>query len=146
MEYIKFGTQNNSPEEAAKKAYANGYYIEAIQTLHGFIENQANELLLLIGCEIFNSKQIDIWDLAYERSFSDTLKVLRILNQITQEEYIDFKKFNSLRNKIIHQYYKEPYEKIYDGIPKREYDEVFKETIKQIHFFGSKSDELIFRQ
>lgn len=143
MEYIKFNGKNNLPEEAAKKAYENGYYIEAIQTLHGFIENQANELLLLIGCEIFNSKHSDIWDLTYERSFSDTLNVLRILNQITQEEYRDFKKFNSLRNKIIHQYYKEPYEQIYIGIPKREYDEVFNETIKQIHFFGSKSEELV---
>ena len=139
MEYIKF---NGLPDEIAQNAYDEGHFMEAIQHLHGFIENQASSYLMLFGCIYYDSKQEDIWDLSDELSFVNVLKVLRILNQITEEEYLQFKKFNSLRNKIIHQYYKEPYEKIYLGIPKREYDEVFQETIKQIYFFTEKSESL----
>ena len=133
MEHIKF---KGLPDEIAQNAYNKGYFMEAIQHLHGFIENQACSFLMLFGCVKYDSKQEDIWDLSDELSFVNVIKVLRILNQINQKEYLQFKKFNSLRNKIIHQYYKEPYEKVYLGLPKREYDEVFQETIKQIYFFN----------
>ena len=60
MEYIK---SSKVPDERAQKAYEAGYYIEAIQTLHGFIENQARSFLMLVGCVYCNSKQKETWDL-----------------------------------------------------------------------------------
>jgi len=140
MEYIK---KKGVGTEAAEEAYKNGYYVEAIQTLHSFLEAQARSYLMLIGCMHFNAKQSDTWDLADTLSFNDTLKVLLILNQITNEQYAEFKRFNSLRNKIVHQLYKEPYAKEYLGVPKQQFDEVFKETIKEAFFFTEKCEEII---
>ena len=122
MKYIKW---KGLPDEAAKKAYEDGYYIEAIQNLHGYLENQARSLLMLVGCVHFESKQSEVWDLSDTISLNDTLKVLRVLNQITDEEFSRFKRFNSLRNKVVHQYYKEPYENENLVVPKREFNEVF---------------------
>ena len=140
MEYIK---NSGIPDEEAQRAYDDGYYIEAIQNLHGYIENQARSLLMLVGCVHFSAKQKETWDLSDTISLNDTLKVLRILNQITEEEFSKVKAFNALRNKIIHQYYKEPYEKVHLGVPKKEYDEVFHETLRQAHFFTSKCEAIV---
>ncbi len=140
LEYIK---PKEMPDELAKKAYDDGYYIEAIQVIHGWLENQARSFLMLVGCVHFDSKQSDAWDLSDTISLNDTLKVLRILNQISTEELSNFKKFNTLRNKMVHQYFKSPYEKEYHGIPKREYDEVFEETIRQAYFFTEKCEAIV---
>ena len=102
VEYIK---SSGIPDEEAQRAYDGGYYIEAIQNLHGYVENQARSFLMLVGCVHFNARQEETWDLSDTVSLNDTLKVLRILNQITEEEFLKFKAFNALRNKIIHQYY-----------------------------------------
>ena len=140
MKYIKW---KGLPDEAAKKAYEDGYYIEAIQNLHGYLENQARSLLMLVGCVHFESKQSEVWDLSDTISLNDALKVLRVLNQITDEEYSKFKRFNSLRNKIVHQFFKEPYEKQYLGVPKRDFDEVFQETQREVYFFTEKCEAII---
>lgn len=140
MEYIK---SSKVPDERAQKAYEAGYYIEAIQTLHGFIENQARSFLMLVGCVHFNSKQKETWDLSDTLTLNNVLKALRILNQISEKEFVQLKKFNALRNKIIHQIYKEPYEKKYSGVPKKEYDEVFMESKNQVYFFTQKCEEIV---
>lgn len=140
MEYV---TPKGMPGELARKAYEDGYFIEAIQTLHGWLENQARSYLMLVGCTYFESNQKDIWDLADSISLNDTLKVLRILNQINDEEFSKFKKFNSLRNKIIHQYFKEPYAAVYKGFPKGQYDEIFEETISEAYYFTRKCEQVV---
>lgn len=142
MEYIT-RSRYKMPDEQAQKAYDDGYYIEAIQTLHGFIENQARSFLMLVGCIHFNSEQEETWDISDTISLNDTLKVLRVLNQISEDEFVQHKKFNALRNKIIHQFYKEPYEKEFLGIPKKEFDEVFYEAKKQAYFFTQKCTEIV---
>ncbi len=73
------------PDELAKKAHDDGYYIEAIQVIHGWLENQARSFLMLVGCVHFKSEQSETWDLSDTISLNDTLKVLRILNQISTE-------------------------------------------------------------
>lgn len=140
VRYIKC---NEPPHEMAQKSYEGGYYIEAIQVLHTWLENQARSYLMLVGCVHFKAEQKDTWDLSDTLSLNDTLKVLRVLNQITGSEYSDFKRFNSLRNKIVHQYFKEPYEKEYLGVPMREYDEVFQGTLSQAYFFTQKCEQIV---
>lgn len=51
------------PDETAQDAYDKGHFMEAIQHLHGFIENQASAYLILFGSVYYGSKQEDIWDL-----------------------------------------------------------------------------------
>ena len=140
MEYIN---PVGDPTELAIKAYRDGYFIEAIQILHGYLENQARSLFMLVGCVHFNAKQSDVWDITDTFSFHECIKALFILNQISADEYKKFLRFNSLRNKIIHQFYKEPYDDIYPGVPKFQYDEVFEHTLEQVDFFRMKNDEII---
>lgn len=71
------------------------------------------------------------------------MKVLRILNQTGAQDFTSLKKFNSLRDKIAHQYFKDPYDKEYLGIPKREYDEVFQETIREEYFLRKSISPLL---
>lgn len=98
---------------------------------------------MLVGSVHFNSKQKDTWDIADTISFNDCLKVLFALNQITRVELDELSEFNSLRNKIVHQIYKEPYEVVHPGVPKSEYDKVFQRTLYQVDFFTRKTEEII---
>jgi hypothetical protein len=140
MEFIK---PKEWPIDAAKKAYDKTYYIEAIQILHGWLENQARCYLHLIGTINFDADHKESYELSDTISFHDCVKVLRILNQITKEEFDRFNKFNSLRNKVIHNYFKEPYEENYEGIPKTEFDEIFNETLNEGLFFTRKNERIV---
>ncbi|QBZ83032.1 hypothetical protein GHNINEIG_01073 [Hydrogenovibrio crunogenus] len=140
MEYIK---QKEMPDIEAEKAYEQGFYIEAIQILHGFMENQAQSLLTLVGCVHFDSKQDEVYDLSDTLGFNAVLKVLFILNQISKEQFDKFNKLNSLRNKIVHQLYKEPYDKIYEGVPKHEYDHVFHGMLEELYVLTRKCEEVV---
>jgi hypothetical protein len=140
MEYIK---HIGDPSEFAQKAYQEGYFVEAIQVLHAFLENQARSLLMLVGCVHFSAAQGDTWDIADSFSLHDCLKVLFVLNQISKEEFKAFNAFNSLRNKVVHQIYKEPYDQHHEGIPKKDYDKLFNRTLEEIDFFTRKNEEAI---
>ena len=140
---MEFVGQKGIPDIAAKKAYLDGYYVEAIQILHGFIENQAQSLLTLVGCIHFDSKQEDVYDISDTIKFPTVLKILYILNQISKDEYDKFNNLNSLRNKIVHQLYKDPYDKFYYGIPKHEYDKVFQDMLEETYFFTEKTEQII---
>ena len=139
MQYIKAGIPDIEP----KKAYDAGYYVEAIQIMHGFIENQAQSYLTLIGSRSFNANMDETSDLCDTLSLTAVLKVLYILNQIKKEEIDSFNQLNSLRNKVIHQLYKEPYDKTYLGVSKQEYDDVFNGMMDKLYFFTHKSEELV---
>ncbi len=127
MEYIKW---KEWPPDRAKKAYDEGYYIEAMQTLHGMLEIKCQELFMLIGAEHYKQKHAEIWDISNEIPFNMLLKVLFVLGQISKEEFDNLQSLNSIRNKIIHQMFKEPYEKEYLGVPKNIYDEVFNRSLE----------------
>jgi len=141
VEYIKF--RKGMPDESAQKAYDSGYYIEAIQILHNFLENQSQSLLTLTGCVHFKSDSDEVGDLTDTIKFINVVKILYILSQITKDEYEWLIKVNSMRNKVIHNIFKEPYNKIYMGIPKNEYDEIFKQTMEQAYLITRKTEEII---
>ena len=139
-QYIKF---EGVPKELAKEAYQKGFYVEAIQILHAFLENQARSLFMLVGCVHFQADQKNTWDIADTLSFHECLKALLILNQITKVQFDEFSKFNSMRNKVVHQIFKEPYDEAHFGVSKSEYDLVFSRTLDQIELFTSKTEETI---
>ncbi len=140
MKYIKI---NAMPDKLAKEAYSKGFYIEAIQILHSYIENQCRSYLMLIGCCHFSANTADTWDLTDTIKFSECIKVLFILNKISRDDYIFHKSLNTLRNNIIHNICKEPYDKVYKGIPKKEYDDIFNKTLDNLYFFTEKCDEIV---
>lgn len=111
--------------EHAKEAYKGKNYIEAIQVLHGWIENKLQELLILSGSIDGNSEISKVWDIANQINLINSARALYVLSQISESEYQRITKFNSLRNQVIHKIYHEPYEKNYEGVPKKQYDEVF---------------------
>ena len=82
-------------------------------------------------------------DIADSFSFHQCLKALFVLNQITKDEFSEFSKFNSLRNKVVHQIFKEPYDQVHEGVPKEDYDTLFNRTIDQIEFFTRKNEDII---
>ena len=140
MEYIN---NRQWPTDRAKKAYDEGYYAEAIQTLHSWLEVICREMLGLVGSVYFKTKLSDTWDITDEISLSNILKVLFILGQITKEEYDGMQELNSMRNKIIHQMYKDPYEKEFKGIPKTEYDRVFNSSLEYCELLQEKNEKLV---
>ena len=139
-EYVK---HVGDPAELAEQAYRKGFYVEAIQILHGFLENQARSLFMLVGSVHFNAAQQQTWDVADTFTLHQCLKALFVLNQITKEEFEEFSKFNSLRNKMVHELFREPYEKEHLGVLRADYDEVFNRTLEQIYFFTRKTEEII---
>ena len=140
---VKFIQLKESPNEAAQSAYDAGYFVEAIQILHGWMESQARQLVMLVGAIHFDAKQSDTWDLTDTIRFSICVKVLFILNQITKPEYDDLTELNQMRNKIIHNLCKEPYELAYIGVPKSGYNKVFKRTLEQIDLLSRKCEQII---
>lgn len=138
-----FIKHSGDPKKLADEAYQRGFYVEAIQILHAFLENQTRSLFMLVGSVHFQANQKDTWDIADTFSFHDCLKVLLILNQITKPEFDEFNKLNSMRNKVVHQIFKEPYEEIHPGVLKSDYDAVFQSTLEEIEFFTRKAEGII---
>lgn len=131
------------PPVYAKKAYDQGFYIEAIQVLHAWVETQARSYFMLVGSVHFKAQQGDTWDLADTFTLNQCLKALYVLNHITKSEYESFKQLNTLRNKVVHQIFREPYEDVYEGVSLAEYDRVFDATLEQADFFVRKNEEII---
>jgi len=136
-------TYRDDPRKLAEQAYQQEFYVEAIQILHAYLENQAQSLLMLVGCVHFNAEQEDTWGIADSFSFHQCVKALFVLNQITKDQFSEFNEFNSLRNKVVHQIFKEPYERAHEGVPKDDYDVIFKRTLDQIDFFTRKNEDII---
>jgi len=139
----KFIRIKGSPTEYARRAYDTGFFVEALQVLHGWIECQARGLLMLIGSVRFNTVLAETWDSVDEISYKDIIKVLLAIGQITKEESIELIQINSTRNKIIHQIFKDPYEKTHDGFPKKEYDRVFQIALFWADKMIQKNEELV---
>jgi hypothetical protein len=133
------------PWEYAQKAYDSGHHIEAIQILHVWIENKLQELLILVGSVKFGAKHKDTWDIANEIPFIHTLRALFVLGQLNSGEYRDLLELNSARNKIIHKLFRDPYEEIYPGFSKKEFDVVFKKSIRELGLIEEKIQTLVFR-
>ena len=140
MEYIKW---KGLPWEYAQKAYDEQHYIEAIQIMHGFLENQLQEILMLVGATKFDTKIEESWNVVNQISFSNCLKILFVIGQLNKKEYNDLIKLNSTRNKLVHQMFFEPYDKISPGFPKKKFDLVFKESIEAVKLVTVKLNNLI---
>jgi hypothetical protein len=118
------------PAEHARDAYKNGYFLEAIHILHGWIEAKLRELLIMSRHGNIRGGYSEVWDIAEETGYNYLTRALLIIGKISKKEYKELQEFNSLRNKIVHKLFHDPYDKEYKGVPLKDYDRVFNRGIK----------------
>src|SRR4051794_6497366 len=94
MDFIR---SNGWPPEHAKKAYDAGYFIEAIQVLHGWIEAKLQELMM-VSSPRSEKGLAPIWDETLELSLIPLVRILTIQGILTDGKATDLRKFNSMRN------------------------------------------------
>lgn len=135
------------PAEHAQDAYDAGYYIEAIQTLHGWIEIKLREFLLLQRIESKTETQ-DLnfgkaWDMTNELSLNQIAKSLFVSGALPEGTLNEILSFNRVRNNITHKLFHDPYENEYLGIPKAEYDKAFHDGVNLGYIIENMSEDKI---
>jgi len=134
------------PVEHARDAYKNGYFLEAVQILHGWIEAKLRELLMMSRHGNIRGGYSEIWDIAEETGYNYLARALLIIGKISKKEYKELQEFNSLRNKIVHKFFHDPYDKEYKGVPLKDYDRVFDSGIKLGKKMGNRSEAVLHRR
>src|SRR5690606_38780264 len=76
------------PPDYAEKVFADGYYLEALQTLHGWIERKLTELLLLQRVRLGASNETwnKAWDTSIEFSLINAAKALFVIGALSEKE------------------------------------------------------------
>jgi hypothetical protein len=121
------------PYEHAKKAYADGYFVEAIQVLHACIERQLRELLFLHRSKPEPHENFDLaYDSMLEIPFNIAVKVLFIQKVISGKERDRLLALNKMRNSLTHKMYFDKANGSWHGNPKTQYDKTFKDALKLI--------------
>jgi len=119
------------PADHAQEAYAAGYYIEALQTLHGWMEVKLRELIQMqrAGIEVVESdaEYARVWDMTNELSLNQIAKALFIIGALPEGMLNRILSFNRVRNNLVHKLFHDPCEKEYLGIPRAEYDKAFQD-------------------
>lgn len=118
------------PPDHAERAFEDGYYIEALQTLHIWMESKIQEWLLLSKHGNSRVSQREVWDAAFSIPLINAIKALFIVGKMPENLYQDVCKFNSMRNKVIHRLFIEPYDGEMPSVRFDEYRKVFKNGIK----------------
>ena len=113
------------PPEHAQKAYNKGYYIEAIQVIHSWIEAKLQEMLLLIRHGNLKINYNETWNISNSVPLLQLAKVLFILGKINKKTFDSIKRFNTMRNKIIHELFYDDYNNGLREIDKKDYDSAF---------------------
>ncbi|MBI5074767.1 MAG: hypothetical protein HZB62_06325 [Nitrospirae bacterium] len=127
------------PSAHAKKAYADGYYIEAIQVEHACIERQLRELLFLTRTKPGPHDNFDLaYDSMLEIPFNTSVKVLFIQKTISQRVRDRLLAFNKTRNNIIHKIFFDSASGDWHGYPKTQYDRAFKDGLNLMNLLEDK--------
>jgi hypothetical protein len=116
--------------EAARKA---GFYVEAIQTIHAWLETQLRDVLLLSPSVDELYKRGDFgsaWDASNQIPYTAAANAAFVAGLISKETLEQLRSFNSVRNALIHKLMYEPYKYAYEGMPRRKYTATFKRGIK----------------
>jgi len=143
-EYIRI---TKWPAEHAQDAYEKGFYIEALQTLHGWMEVKLRELLQLqcVGKESHKNENesAKAWKMTHELSLNQISKALYITGDLPESTLNKILSFNRIRNNLTHKLFYDPYEKDYDGILKEEYDAAFEDGINLGYEIENMSADII---
>jgi len=132
MEYIKI---QGNPLRLVRQIYDQGFYSEAIHVLHAYIENQARSLLVGLGHSHFNCELRSVVAISELISVNDCIAVLCVLNQISSEKFEEINKTMLKYPKFARKIFKTPYEEIYVGLNKQDYDEFFDSMLSIANYF-----------
>jgi hypothetical protein len=143
MKYIKW---KEYPTDHAVRAYREGFFLEAIQVLHTFLEAKMRDLFMVSRHGNLSGGYREIWDVTQELGFNVLARALFASGKLTKKEYNQFQQFNSLRNKVVHKFFWEPYDKDYKGVPKKEYDQLFQVGMKLVEGVERKAGLLLHRK
>ncbi len=143
-EYIKI---RKWPADHAQEAYDAGYYIEALQTLHGWMEVKLRELLHMQRAKPDAcGKDKDwarSWNMSNDLSLNNIAKALFVVGPLPEDTLNRILSFNRVRNNLIHKLYLDPYEEPFLGIPKEEYDVAFRDGIDLGYIIENMSAERV---
>ena len=143
-EYIKI---RKWPADHAQEAYDAGYYVEALQTLHGWMEVKLRELLHLqrAGPNVSGKDKdwVRSWNMSNDLSLTNIAKALFIVGALPEDTLNRILNFNRVRNNLIHKLYFDPYDEPYPGIPKEEYDTAFRDGIDLGYIIENMSAERV---
>ena len=135
------------PADHAQDAYDAGYYIEALQTLHGWMEVKLRELLQLQRAGAPSTDRDEEWERAWnttnDLTLSQIAKALFIIGALPADTLNKILAFNRVRNNLIHKLFYEPYEKEYPGIPRAEYDRAFRDGVDLGYLIENMSAEKV---
>jgi hypothetical protein len=121
------------PPDHAEEARKAGYYVEAIQTVHAWVETLLRDILLLSPQSGRLHKRGDFgkaWDVSNELSYTAAANAAFVAGLVERTTLDKLRAFNSVRNALIHKLLYEPYEFAYEGMPRRKYTTAFKLGIK----------------
>lgn len=88
----------------------------------------------------------EIWDITQEMGFHQLAKTLFVTGKLSELEHSKLQRFNSTRNRVVHKFLWEPYEKDYKGVPKREFDEIFQAGISLVNEMDGKAATVLWRR
>lgn len=134
------------PPDHAQQAYRNGYFLEAIQTLHGYLERKVQELLLMqrVAKSELDESWPKAWDVSVEFTLNNAAKALFVIKAISEEELNKISKFNRVRNNLVHKLFFDPHDEKWQGVKREEYDKLFEIALELCEEIDSKSAEINF--
>lgn len=132
------------PPDYAEKVFAEGYYIEALQTLHGWIERKLRELLLMQRVRFGTSHDnwAKAWDASNEFSLNAAAKALFVLGALSEKEIQDISLFNRARNNLVHKLFHDPYDESWNGVDKADIEKALKIGVALAYEIENKSGEI----
>ncbi|HMP73378.1 MAG TPA: hypothetical protein PKE55_08975 [Kiritimatiellia bacterium] len=118
------------PPDHAAHAYKKGFYIEAMQVLHAFIEHEAKGFLLMVGCAHFKARFVKTRHTLDNLDYKHIIAALHAIGKLTSTEARDLLEINTMRNTLIHRTFSEPGKDFRLGVVKEEYDRAFRKAMK----------------
>ena len=135
------------PADHAQEAYDAGYYIEALQTLHGWLELKLRELLQLQRTGIQRQGNDNdwgrAWNMTHELSLNNIAKALYIAGALPEDLLNRILHFNRVRNNLIHKLFYDPHQEQFLGIPKEEFDAAFRAGVELGYLIENMSAERV---
>lgn len=133
-----------------QKAFDGGFYVEALQIPHSYINGQMQMLLQLEGQrtrpdEVASQDYNQKIDTANELGYAQLAKALYVTGVFTHDLYLRLMEFNKIRNKIIHKLFSENSEETDkdNGIPLVQIDKAVKDGIKLCDEVRMRGEDII---
>jgi hypothetical protein len=113
------------PPDHAAAARRAGYYVEAIQVLHSWIEAKLQEWLLLSRHGSIRGSLETVWEAAVGMSLLQVAKALFVTGKMNKSTFDAVCRFNAKRNQVIHKLFYEGYDTPAPSISMSEYSAAF---------------------